>query len=360
LLKPELQRLEKIIAEISDSTFRNKRRTPRFEAEKMKLLNDERQRLKERWAHAVFTAAKEPAVKRYIQFHQACITNLSAEITRIMLSPLEQAAGAGPSRHFYLSVLAELELLLAYLKDGFYAYFDEDQRLTSYHAAKQAVAIRELLHELKKTPRPDKTDPAMMDAIYNSLQEFAVDMENNKLSYRQAEQVARLLRVLQPVQDWNTAELTTTLYRYNLRTGAFVAWFRHWLAQKMKKLPASDRKLFFEQIGYDEKPRPSGEGREPSGWEVQQEEPAGRLPLTLSVAQFGLLVRLLQLAGCFPDTNISRIQRFFTGHFATKKQTDISNKSFSRAFYSSSQTTAAVVRDLLHRMIIYIDKTWFP
>jgi hypothetical protein len=38
--------------------------------------------------------------------------------------------------------------------------------------ADMTVAIRELLRELKKTFHQDKVDPALMDAIYRSLQEI--------------------------------------------------------------------------------------------------------------------------------------------------------------------------------------------
>jgi hypothetical protein len=39
---------------------------------------------------------------------------------------------------------------------------------------------------------------------------------------------------------------------------------------------------------------------------------------------------------------------------------NISFKSFARAFYGADQTTAAVVRDFLQRMINYINKIYFP
>jgi len=97
---------------------------------------------------------------------------------------------------------------------------------------------------------------------------------------------------------------------------------------------------------------------------TQENEPAPRIPLlkvplTLSVAQFSMFIRICYRTGCFSLNNAAEIIRFFATNFTTKRQDAVSVKSFTKGFYSMDQTAAAVIRDFLQRMIALINKTYF-
>jgi hypothetical protein len=52
--------------------------------------------------------------------------------------------------------------------------------------------------------------------------------------------------------------------------------------------------------------------------------------------------------------------KFFSRNFETKRQKSVSAGSLSKEYYSTSQVTAAVVRDMLQKMIARIDRNFFP
>ena len=88
--------------------------------------------------------------------------------------------------------------------------------------------------------------------------------------------------------------------------------------------------------------------------------PAEKFPLNLSVSQLACLIKLLYDEGLIATTNLSEIFRITAASFRTKRQEQISAGSLSKEFYSTSQVTAAVVRDKLLKMVSRINRNFFP
>ena len=85
-----------------------------------------------------------------------------------------------------------------------------------------------------------------------------------------------------------------------------------------------------------------------------------KLFLNLSVAELACLIRLFLDERKFNSQNLTAIFKFAVTHFSSKKQGNISMGSLSKEYYSVSQKTAAVVKDLLSKMVLRINKTYFP
>lgn len=85
-----------------------------------------------------------------------------------------------------------------------------------------------------------------------------------------------------------------------------------------------------------------------------------KLHLRLTVAQLALLLRLLQEEGAFALTNIAGLLRFFSAHFTSKRQEQISYGSMNKLYYSGDQFTGAAVRELLLKMVARINHMFFP
>ena len=112
-----------------------------------------------------------------------------------------------------------------------------------------------------------------------------------------------------------------------------------------------------------------------SGWlqeEIQlaehtvQKELAGRpcsvekMPLDLSVSQLACLIRLFFEENKFSTEKLKTIFIFFSANYRTKRQPVISSGSLSKEFYSVNQKTAAQVLDMLQKMVVRINRNFFP
>lgn len=85
-----------------------------------------------------------------------------------------------------------------------------------------------------------------------------------------------------------------------------------------------------------------------------------KLPLNLSVAHLACFLKLFFEENLFKTSNLKDIFKFISCNFETKRQPVISAGSLSKEFYSTSQVTAAVVRDMLLKMVARINHNFFP
>ena len=391
MLKSELYQLEKQIGDIlANEQTANSTRPPGNIEEEFRQVQILCNSLMDKWVHELFSAVKEHVIQRYVQFHQAGLTALSNQISR----RLEATDGKAPIAALYLNLyqvlLSELENLLSFFKRSFYKYFDLDFRVTIYRCQKNASEYGEIRDELQQKGdlRPELTP--LNEVLASSVSDLFEKGITEGISYRQTDHALNLVRTTFQMQyargDIKPEDLAKSFYKQNLNTLYFFNWYKDFLTKRIKMISGEAGRsaaihqelVRLESLFVD--PAKSLEPDLPpinlmvirwlqelaAGTENENAAATakkysnGQLGLTLSVAQFALFIRVFYQAGCFATTNISRIMRFFTDYFITKKQSRISLKSFSNAFYSSDQSAAAVVRDYLQKMINYIDKTFFP
>ncbi|MDN5286542.1 MAG: hypothetical protein JWR38_2816 [Mucilaginibacter sp.] len=386
LFRSALYDIEKFVREALDLQDQASKAGTARQAETFKSLCT---KLKDRWIREIFSSAKEQIITRYIQFHQAGITRMSNDISRRLELINFPINSKNSGLAFYQEILTELELLLSFLRHQCYSYFDMNYQVSIFHGKQHYDYILKNLTELEAGPE-SAIEQALINAISLSAQESAKEALYSGISYRQLSQNTGLLglirQVLYPKAGTSTMQLASVLYKHNLNTLHFSSWFRDyylnqlielanhhdkekWLSVEIKRLSA----IFVDPEKSFEQELPSIDQQILPWLQIQlagiQGKPAkakikpngnGPMPLVLSVPQFAMFIRIFQQTGCFPVPNASRIMRFFTRHFTTKKQPDISIKSFNHAFYSMDQSTAAVVRDYLQKMINYVNKTYFP
>jgi hypothetical protein len=388
LLKSELDELEKVAGGIfkDDITARTSSH-PKQRAEQMKSVTEICANLKLKWTHELLSSAKEPIIRRYVQYHQAGITQLSNQISR-----QKPAFDGTTNQHLILRELcdlfcAALEELLQFLRHQFYQYFDADYKLSIYCCQRQCKKMAEFGEGINNHPQTS-VEPQLIEVVITSVIEHISEALHVGISYSQADQVFNLLRMikqhLQHEERTSTESFAKALYKQNLNTLRFYKWYQEYLLLEIAKLPTTqDRKAFItkELMSFAlifVHPQNAFEPDLPSIDQVlvpwlQEMTSNGRTakegnlqngnfqyPLNLSVPQFALFVRIFYKADCFPDHNVAKLTRFFSEHFTTKKQPHISYKSFARAFYALDQSAAAIVRDYLQKMINYINKTYFP
>lgn len=386
MVRSELYQLEKHIGNIlKDEPVRGKER--QF-AEQIRSVMANCVSLKEKWAHELFHSVKEPVAARYVQYHQAGVTALSNQVS--VKIPVTYFQGIEDQIHeLYSTVVASLEDLLRFLRQGFYKYFDHDYPVTNDQCRERSENIQGLIPDLTKALKQSGVDEALVKAIGSSFAHKLSDARQSGISYRQLDYCDNLAgiitRLLNEQSGTGTLDVAHELYRQNFNSYDFSQWYQEYFGSRVSSLTENKKEAaILDEIRQLQlllvKQEPIFEPELPPVHEqlipwlgqlipgrsgLSLKEPLKingheRMPLRFSVTQFAFFLRLCYLEGCFPVNNISDILRFFTRNFETKKQLNISFKSFARAFYGADQATAAVVRDFLQRMINHINKTYFP
>jgi hypothetical protein len=341
--------------------------------------------LKKKWTHELLSSAKDQVIKRYVQYHQAGIIQVSDKVSRKVPALDFSEDETATTKAINQDVFAHLENLLEFLRINFYQYFDVDHKSSIYHCdlLYQKIAAFE---PLLRSYQSDDAIESLITCILDSVHEILADGLVSGITYRQADHCLHLTQMTHQLLSIGSETMLRTLYmalyQQNMNSLFFFNWYQAFISEQVGKiadkknkeefinnelkavvniyvsadksiqpeLPSTDLHIIpwlQEQLNYDSK-------------RTVNNKFSFQMPLNLSVPQFALFVRIFHKTGCFPLENVALITRFFTDHFTTKKQSHISRKSFGRAFYSLDQSAAAVVRDLLQKMINYLNKTYFP
>jgi len=340
--------------------------------------------LKRKWTHELMSSAKEQVIKRYVQFHQAGIIQLSDEVCSGLPAVNVSDELQLIKTESYRRVIHALENVLDFLRRQFYPYFDIDHPATTYQCQLLASKITAFEPELN-TFRHPQVDHTLIACVLSSVNEVSADSVVSGISYRQADQCLNMVRMTQQLllfgSNPTTENLVRALFQQNLNSLHFFDWYQNHVSAQVAKLPGKMEKNEYiaNQVktltGIFVKPEKALQPELPATdvylirWlqhqlgedtKVRNVKSSSQFPLNLSVPQFAMFIRIFYKSGCFPVENVATITRFFTEHFTTKKQPHISHKSFRRAFYSLDQSAAAVVRDFLQKMLNYLNKTYFP
>jgi hypothetical protein len=340
--------------------------------------------LKKKWTRELLSNTKEQIVKRYIQYHQAGIIQLSDGVST-RSSHTNFTTGSDALHVAYHKIIMELEGMLQFLSSQFYQYFDSDHTASKYYRRQLDLKVSEIEPLILNINQP-LIDKALRIVVINSVKEVTADGIIGGISYREADQVYNLINMIYQLivngKNVTTERLIASLYLQNFNSLHFLNWYKEHILNQLSELIGDDNrdKFIDHQINGFSGVYVNAEkaiqvelpaiDRSIIPWLQEQtstqtlipivNSPSFQFPLNLSVPQFALFIRVFYKTGCFPIDNVALITRFFTEHFTTKKQPHISQKSFGRAFYNLDQSAAAVVRDFLQKMLNYLNKTYFP
>lgn len=377
MLKPETYRLEAVIGELF--TARTEWDADLAAAWHIRALETLHQ-LKKRIASSFLNAPKDTALRRHLHYHQSLLTELS---DRLFKRLNDRATAPGHDHAHVAHLLEDIEASLRKAQRYFSGFFDDLHPLTRYRQQQQLGQLRLRLNALQ-SPYDDPELVSLLGVISRSLEQLLAGDEYVQPSYQDEFQVNRFLALTSrtlAAPGINAAALFDRLYLENFNSSPFAEWYQQQLLHALSvtdpqgrdsKLAAEAQRLSITgnrpRAAFDRQREDITEtlpawlsrlrDRDPS--QGKGDSAAYRLPLDLSVAQFGHFLRLCYLTGCFHEQNISEVLRFFVQHFTSKKQDHISAKSLAKAFYGAEQTTAASSRAWLQRMIDHINKKYFP
>jgi hypothetical protein len=84
---------------------------------------------------------------------------------------------------------------------------------------------------------------------------------------------------------------------------------------------------------------------------TDQTDPSFKINSSLSVAQLGCLLRLFHEEKVLSNPNQTELLQFFSAHFVTPRQENISGTSLRTKYYNIDRSTAASVKDLLFQLL---------
>lgn len=342
------------------------------------MISSACEELKQRMVTEVLSSAKDHVIRRYIQFHQAGLVTLSDNVfyqLRSASTPLVPG-----KTDLLVHTLRTLQQLLIYIDQRFYNFYDSVHGISQFQSDHISNRLRTEIEHIAPLLESAQIDHALAEVFLRSMEECLDNLRVRTITLDQQKYYDQLLELIKShlqEEQTDSASFAGLLYRQNFNSTYFEIWYResHLHIRSSRDIHESQL-MMIEPVITDQGIFPGRQSLDIllrdwlstlMGYQAGKartnknlEAILTRLPLLLSVPQLALFVRLCYLEGCFQISNISNIMRFFTDHFETKKQSNISVKSFSRAFYNADQATAAMVRDFLQRMTGIIDKTYFP
>ena len=347
-------------------------------------------RVRESLNKVIFTQAKENLTERYIQFHQTGIIQLADQLQSYFSS--RNQAEKQVITGFFITRLFDL---LSYIERYFSKYFNPDARIPD---AYRLVALKQLggtVSFVLSLVMERLSSPSLKACLSDYLRSFSEDRFPEGLSFRDLiylksflNETEQLFRAKE-VTYWD-ARLSASLVYLNFNHLGFFTYYQDLIRSELENAVTRDQYLVVlsghlaQLKGQQSKPAYSYRPAWPNiktmleTWlndevtmtalqRVKGTVPAAaeqggsdKLVLNLSVAQIACFTHLLYEENCYATPSVTDILKFTARHYQSKRQDHISTGSLSKEYYGISQVTAAVVRDLLQKMIARINKSYFP
>lgn len=358
-------------------------------------IKDETDRVKSNFSQATFRLEKKRQLKRYIRFHQQAIIRLEGYLLNY----------ADPDRITYRSQELDkatlcqylyfcLEELLSFVCSRFPEYFDQNMWIPeSYRLI--------ILHQIKRDFKALDTglqrhgiDDTLRLFALQPLAEFMDNSSSNEITYQKVHYLRELQKALLELTHTQTdnakENLQWLLFRHNFNSADYVEYctqqiqeYTHAIDDSFEKLDRLSlvQKLIYQHLlkpgfAYDTK-LPTLQGQL-SDWISQEmsylETKLQRLTNTdeqqkvdstdtfkvkfdLSVAQLIYLVKVFVELKIIQGKNVISLLRFIPNFAQTKRSESLGFSSIKSRYYKPESSTKKAIRDLLLRMVKYIEKS---
>lgn len=323
--------------------------------------------LKQAWCDAAFSPMQDHAFKRYLNFQLECIQET---LDTIPFSALPAAQLAAENE-----MIGLIDYLFSYFKASIDSTLYAPAIYRNYQLGSLTKSIEELSNKLE-SHFVDNELKAIINYYISEMSETAGNIHDTYHSLFYFEKFVRQISALDYLsKDVNTL-LVLKITALNFNHLAFITYLKRMYAEKdfngeivatgdFGKLKTTI--LFLSPVPetrYDIE-LPGLETLVITGdplklAQPQPGSPAGKINLDLSVAQLALILRLFFEENLLARNPLKHIFKTVSTTFRTKRQSQISSSSLSKEYYSIDQVTAAVVRNILQKMIIRINHTFFP
>lgn len=335
--------------------------------------------IREAWEKAIFSDSSEHSLVRYFHFHLDGVSKLSDKLH-------VSNRGSYPE-----DIEDALLTLIDHLRDSYSAYFNLDARVPVIFHKRLMAQLQSSISVVDKSLQVSKLSFALKTCLLNLLSELTELSDNVRYSFRSVSYLEHIIYQLLSIDlqsDMAEELLVTILLNSNFNHLSFFVYRQNSIRDALVIFSSAQEKLEYLQmekskvlsspelknIGYDSS-WPSlktmlstwlqeevclAEQALRKDIEIAAENNVPKLPIQTSVAHMACIIRLLFEENVFSTNNLKLIFKCFAGHYQTKRQSSISPGSLSKEFYSIDQHTAARVRDLLQRMVLRLNRNFFP
>jgi hypothetical protein len=327
------------------------------------------------WEEAIFSNTPEETLVRYFHYHLDIISTISNTLSH--------------SHDAETNILLQNELLVLidHLRKYYSSYFNEDAIVPMTYHQRLVSQLTGDICAIRKTLKSIDLDPSLMGCL---LEWFNVMYESSgevRFTFRSLHYFGYIIHQLGSLDyDSDEAEklLVSLLIRSNFNNLSFFVYYQNTIRNALCDFRDTHERLNYlveQKVETVSSPEIKNIAYDPSwpsiktmlgDWlteEILMTEKSlckgsnvtvPKVPLEMSVAHLSCLIRLLYEESVFATQNLQFIFKCFAGHYQSKRQAVISPGSLSKEFYSIDQHTAARVRDLLQRMVLRINRNFFP
>ncbi|MBT2560725.1 hypothetical protein J7E50_07750 [Pedobacter sp. ISL-68] len=366
MLKNELKNIEEILIEQSYS-HSNKTAQTNLETQFGQIYKA--------WEEVLFSNMPESSLVRYFHYHLDIISTISTTLSNF------------PNAEKYLLSQNELLALINHQRKYYSSYFKEDaiapvtyhQRLVSQLTGNMG-AIQKILHS-------GSINASLIACLSKWCELMSEKIGTVRFTFRSLHYFEYITNQLSELNGFSTeieATLLNLLICSNFNNLSFLVYFQDKIRHSSEYLGDKDERLDYlveQKAIINSSPEVKNRTYDSSwpsiktmivDWLTEEilltekllcnkrEIAIPKIPLEMSVAHLSCLIRLLYEESVFATQNLQPIFKCFAGYFQSKRQAVISPGSLSKEFYSIDQHTAARVRDLLQRMVLRINRNFFP
>jgi hypothetical protein len=367
---------------------------------KKNLVQSESERIKKNLRTQVFEIENESRIELFIQAHQSHIIRLAnkvaKEIDKSHVADLSSISAGYTKLNLCKIILKTFEELLTYIETHFSKYFDQDQIIPDTYALISAQEFQEKIERIKSLFDLEKVDQQLGEIILFPISEFIESAHGTssspdlkRISFRQLIYMKYLLRDILHLEHQKNHTYKEALYDHlfylNFNNYHFINYETTRIRNHVEELPslASQieylsyvlKKLYQVQVkpSFSLKPNRESLRNLLSNW-LEQEitfiekkrqltlmiSPGGarvaepdtfKVKTSLSVAQLAYSVRLLKESGIIVNDNKAEVIRFFSKHFSSVNNQNISQESFRSKYFGFETSAVTSIQGILNKMI---------
>jgi len=343
--------------------------------------------LREKLTSVLFSDAREEVLERFIRYHQTGLIEIADQLNTL-LAVQDDTELTAITNGFMSLVIS----LLDYIERYFSRYFNPDEKIPDAYRSLVLKEISGAIDRLRRSVTMKISSEGLRKCIFDYLSTFTGDLFPPDLSFRNLIYlkgfVTELNELLQreEVGQWDLRVSLSLIY-LNFNHLGFLVYCQDSIKSELDDTGTKEQygqvlTRYLSLVKSQQcKPSFSYHSLWPDirvmlqTWlndeiaaaakttSAEREMPATaeeKILLNMPVAQIALLIRLLHEEGCFANASVTDILRLTARYYRSKRQENISPGSLGKEYYSVNQVTAAVMRDMLQKMTVRINKNYFP
>lgn len=388
----ELKRLEGIIS--NDIASFVEMRHDLFVVFKQ-AIKDETDRVKNNFSQATFRLEKKRKLKRYIRFHQQALIRLEGYLLNYtnpdrITHTTEELDKGTLCQYLYFC----LEELLSFVGSHFSEYFDQDMWIPESYRLIIVHQIKRNFTTLESGLLKKSIDNELVSYALQPLSEFLDSSSSNEITYRKVIYLKELQRsiidFIHSATEDPKVSLQWLLFQHNFNPASYFQYYTEQINNHINEVEDHserlDRLSLIQKLIHQKPVRPGYSydvnllslRDQLSDWIAQEieylqtrsqrlAEPVDhvkpdsvnnfKIKTELSVAQLAYLLRVFVEIKIIQSQSVTSLLRFIPNFFQTKRTEHVGFSSLQARYYKPESNTKKAIRDLLLRMVKYIEKS---